>query len=270
MHRMKKEYGKIVQCLKAHSLSCVALKPTALVPIEKLTYLCELMKNENYKQIDLDKIFKNPEIAKIAEPFSELSKLAIDAGTRILIDAEQSNLQPGVDILSLYLMKTFNSREKSTIYNTYQLYLKDSHKRLNVHKLWLEKKNCRFAAKLVRGAYLSYEIMAKYKSHPNYVICDTKKEVDQSYNSAVEALISNGESSLIVATHNLDSLKLLTSLVKKGNNDVEYAFLMGFGDKTTAFAKELRCLEYVPYGPSDVKVPYLLRRLEENITIYSN
>ena len=104
----------------------------------------------------------------------------MEIGTRILIDAEQSNLQPGVDLLAIYLMLNFNKDAKAFIYNTYQLYLQDRVRlRLKIHKIGWKLKNAQFAAKLVRGAYLSYESTVKYLTHPNYVVCSSKERTDE-------------------------------------------------------------------------------------------
>lgn len=272
---MESEYHKILACLKNHRLSCVALKPTALISVEKILYLSELMKNENYGDVDLGKLLNNSELEKIAEPFLSLSKKAAEIGSKILIDAEQSNLQPGVDLLALYLMKNFNLNSRALIYNTYQLYLKDSPLRLNEHKKWLSTNHAQFAAKIVRGAYLTYEKNNQEQVHPNYRICYSKCEVDQNYNKLLRELVLSGDSALVVATHNIKSLEILKTVVNhnqsiKNRNSIEYAFLMGFGDKIEELAKGLRCLEYVPYGPTEVKIPYLIRRLEENISIFMN
>lgn len=269
---MKNEYLKILASLKNHPASCVALKPTALISSEKILYLSELMKFHSYCDVNLDKIIEASEIEKIAEPFLNLSQKATELGNRILIDAEQSNLQPGVDLLAIYLMKIFNNSSKAYIYNTYQLYLKDSPLRLKVHKKWLENQNSLFAAKLVRGAYLSYESDLKQLTHPNYVICSSKKEVDSNFNLTVQELITEGRSNIIVATHNKESFEMVQSLLINDYNfdRVEFAYLMGFGDKISGRDPKLRCLEYVPYGPSDVKIPYLLRRLEENLSVFGN
>lgn len=271
---MESEYHKILGCLKNHKLSCVALKPTALIPVEKILYLSELMKREIYPEIDLDNLLKNSELDKIAEPFSKLSKKAVEIGTKILIDAEQSDLQPGVDLLALFLMRKFNQNAKAHIYNTYQLYLKDGPLRLQKHKKWISSQNACFAAKIVRGAYLTHELKVQETVHPNYKICSSKREVDRNYNTALRELVLDNSSSVVVATHNLDSLKLLKSALSEQNsnrsNNIEYAFLMGFGEKIEGLAKGMRCLEYVPYGPSEVKIPYLLRRLEENVNIFTN
>ena len=78
-------------------------------------------------------------------------------------------------MLAIYLMLNFNKDVKAFIYNTYQLYLQDSPLRFKDSQNWLEAKNAQFAAKLVRGAYLSYESTCKISTHPNYVVCSSKE-----------------------------------------------------------------------------------------------
>ena len=50
---MESEYHKILACLKNHPTSCVALKPTALIPVKEILKLSELLRNENYNSINL-------------------------------------------------------------------------------------------------------------------------------------------------------------------------------------------------------------------------
>ena len=271
---MEEEYVKILNCLKKYSNSCLALKPTALISEEHILELSKIM-NEKlyYENIDFDKILDATNISEISKPFLKLSEDAETSGVRILIDAEQSNLQPGVDLLALFLMKKFNSKSKKPlIYNTYQMYLKDSPIRLFAHKSWLERKNSKFAAKIVRGAYLSYESNVQKTVHPNYAICSSKDQVDVNYNDAITELYRDGNPSIIVATHNLESIKVLRNIAfnSRSSLSAEHAYLMGFGDKVKNISSGLKQLEYVPYGPSDVKIPYLIRRLEENLNIFSN
>lgn len=218
--------------------------------------------------MNFDMLFELTEIKKIAEPLIKLSEKAAEIGSRILIDAEQSNLQPGVDLIALYLMKRFNKNHSSTIYNTYQLYLKNSPLRLDVHKDWLRSNNASFGAKLVRGAYLNYEIYHQTSSHIDYRLCSSKEQVDRNFNETVHKLICESQSDLIIATHNNESLLKLNSSIIDAQfpEKIEYAYLMGFREKVASHVLNLKWLEYIPYGPSDVKIPYLLRRLEENIS----
>jgi proline dehydrogenase len=47
---------------------------------------------------------------------------------RLLIDAEQSYLQPAIDLFAIELQRQFNSQQP-VVYNTYQAYRKDGHQR---------------------------------------------------------------------------------------------------------------------------------------------
>lgn len=269
---MQGEYFKILEALKEHPKSCVALKPTSLIDPQKIAALSQAVANTEYSSIDFDKIIKSNNVKNIASPFIKLTEEAVSNGTRILIDAEQSNLQPGVDILAIYLMSKFNKKNKSHIYNTYQLYLKDSPKRLFTHKTWLQDRDARMAAKLVRGAYLSYEKNVQNDVHINYKICTSKNEVDHNYNDTATILVSEDKSDLVVASHNLESIRKVRNILqsKEIKSKIEFGYLMGFGDRIREVVENSGgFLEYVPYGPVEVKIPYLLRRLEENIDVFS-
>lgn len=268
---MQEEYNKIVQCLEKHKHSCVALKPTALIPSEQILQLSSFHNDVIYgNKIDFSPILKKSNIEVIAQPFIELTQRAIKAKTRILIDAEQSLLQPGVDLLALFLMQKFN-RDSVYVYNTYQLYLNDCLMRISAHKQWVQSKGSQFAAKLVRGAYLSHDRKFQKECHQNYRLCTDKNEVDANFNAAVLNLTRENDSSLVIATHNAESITLLKGIIESKNfRNIELAYLMGFGDEKLGNSLNIRCLEYVPYGPSEVKIPYLLRRLEENLSIFQN
>ncbi len=270
---MEKEYYKILDVLKDHPKSCVALKPTSLIDPAEILELSQKVCNLNYENINLTQIIDCCNVERIANPFMRLTEKAIADGTRILIDAEQSNLQPGVDILACYLMSKFNHPNKSHIYNTYQLYLKDSPKRLFAHKLWLEQRSSKMAAKIVRGAYLSYEAPMQSQVHPNYRLCTSKNEVDKNYNDTVSILVGEDRSDLVVASHNVASILNVRNILEAKtilDSNIEFGYLMGFGDRIRSVLDgSYKFLEYVPYGPVEVKIPYLLRRLEENISIFS-
>ena len=270
---MEKEYYKILDVLKEHPKSCVALKPTSLIDPNDILELSQKVSKLSYDKIDIDAIIESSNIEKIASPFLKLTECAIGNGTRILIDAEQSNLQPGVDILACYLMLKFNRCNKSNIYNTYQLYLKDSPKRLFAHKVWLEGNSSKMAAKIVRGAYLSYEAPIQKHVHINYQLCGSKSDVDKNYNDTASILVEEDKTDLVVATHNINSILNVKTIIESKQSiqsNIEFGYLMGFGDRIrSVLAGSYKFLEYVPYGPVEVKIPYLLRRLEENISIFS-
>ena len=74
----------------------------------------------------------------------------------MFIDAEHSHLQPAVRVLVIYLMKKFN-RNKSTIANTYQCYLKRSMIDIKEDLALAAQESFKLGLKIVRGAYLEFE-----------------------------------------------------------------------------------------------------------------
>jgi proline dehydrogenase len=269
---MKAEYSKILPCLERHKGSCIALKPTSLISPEKIQKLGSNLKQDRYPEINLDKHLKSGEVEEVSLPLTELAEQATQRGVRLLIDAEQSELQPAVDLIALYLMKRFNNGTNTSplIYNTYQLYLQDSGLRLLCHQKWLQESGSELAAKMVRGAYLSHEIGRKADAHPNYQLCPNKAATDRNYDLNASRLAKEN-CSAIFATHNSRSVELLVQLVSNNQSSkCEFAYLMGFRPRIATLLRGHKTLEYVPYGPTNVKIPYLLRRLEENTDAFDN
>ncbi len=101
---------------------------------------------------------------------------------RIMIDAEQSYLQPTIDALTEELQREFNGK-KDMVYGTYQCYLKGAQERLASDLQRCEQENRYFAVKLVRGAYLEEErTRAELHGQPSPV-ADTKSETDATFDS---------------------------------------------------------------------------------------
>ena len=68
---------------------------------------------------------------------------------KLMIDAEHSYFQPAIDHLTLRLMKQYNVGGRAVIYNTYQAYLVNTHKRLCDDMERAQREGYRFACKLV-------------------------------------------------------------------------------------------------------------------------
>lgn len=68
----------------------------------------------------------------------------------------QTYFQPGIDHIVLNLQRKYN-RSFPVIFSTYQAYLKDSLSRLETDIRRARKEGFKFAAKLVRGAYMVAE-----------------------------------------------------------------------------------------------------------------
>jgi len=193
---------------------------------------------------------------------------------RVFIDAEESWFQDTIDRMAVDMMALYN-KEQAIVYNTYQLY---RHDRLQVLQSDYERARNQgyfLGAKLVRGAYMEKEArVARQQGYAN-PINPTKAATDALFNEALRFCVSHLEGLAICAgTHNEESCYLLLELMEKqglARNDerIYFAQLYGMSDNLSynlAYAG-YRVAKYVPYGPVEAVMPYLLRRAEENTAI---
>lgn len=95
-------------------------------------------------------------VKRMRERISELAQLAKSLNVRLMIDAEHTYFQPAIDNITINLAETFNT-DYPVIFSTYQMYLKDSRLRLFTDIDRAKRGKYKFAAKLVRGAYMVHE-----------------------------------------------------------------------------------------------------------------
>ncbi|KAI8810249.1 FAD-linked oxidoreductase-like protein, partial [Cladochytrium replicatum] len=207
-------------------------------------------------------------------------------GVKIMIDAEQSYFQAAIDDVALTLLQRFNpsladgQSGAPTVYNTYQMYLRDSYQRLVADVERAKRLNHAFGAKIVRGAYMVAErARAAELSYPD-PIHPNLEATHHAYNSAIDFLLSHVKEntehgsvspvSFVIASHNGKSVqhavKQLEQMPESARKHVAFAQLMGMQDGTTFRLAEngWKAYKYVPYGPIHVTIPYLLRRATEN------
>lgn len=236
-------------------------------------------------------IFPNRLLAKknAGSPFSDseqtewdASKARMEAICRaakendvpIFVDAEETWFQDAIDELVEEQMKLFNQK-KAIVYNTIQLYRKDRLAFLKSSFAKAEKNGYHLGVKLVRGAYMEKEReRASEQGYPS-PINDTKADTDRDYNAALKFCIDNHPNiDLIAGTHNEESTQYLVDLMaEKGlkNDDPQTVFsqLYGMSDNISFNLAALRynVVKYVPYGPIEDVMPYLIRRAEENTSV---
>ncbi|KAI9144378.1 FAD-linked oxidoreductase-like protein [Paraphysoderma sedebokerense] len=207
----------------------------------------------------------------------EVCELARNKKVKLMIDAEQTYFQDAIDYVALEMSKKYNKIEKKSknvkpmIYNTYQLYLKEGNSKMVNDYSRAEREGWAFAAKLVRGAYMiSERKRASTLSYPS-PINDTLADTHASYNSALSFLISrlpsNPTTSICVASHNKDSIILTAKLmsvngIKNDDERIVFGQLKGMYDLLSygLASKGYRGYKYIPYGPVEEVIPYLLRR----------
>jgi len=256
------------------SIDLTAGHPNIAYAVFKPTAFC---KKEVLKKMsssgDID-----PEILLEANSFRSyvdlLCKLAYDKNVPIMIDAEDFAFQKFIDNVVEDMMEKYN-KEKAIVYNTLQMYRTD---RLEFYAESLEKakrKNYFLGIKLVRGAYMERErLRAQSYDYPS-PIWPNKEETDIAFDKAQEFSIRNIDHiSLFSGTHNEHSCIYLAELMKQHNlpnNDprVYFSQLYGMSDQISFnLAKQgYNVAKYIPYGPVNKVLPYLLRRAEENSSI---
>jgi proline dehydrogenase len=205
---------------------------------------------------------------------NDICKLCHEADVRVFVDAEESWFQETIDNLAYEMMELYN-KEKAIVYNTYQLY---RHDRLDALVRDYENavaKDYILGAKPVRGAYMEKERKrAEEQGYPS-PINPTKEASDKLYNDGIRFCIEHIDRiSLCAGTHNEDSSYLLMELMdEKGiaPNDerVYFAQLYGMSDNLSYNLAHAgyNVAKYVPYGPVESVMPYLLRRANENTAI---
>ena len=81
-------------------------------------------------------------------------------------------LQVAIDAFTIDMMRRYN-RNRPIVFNTYQCYLKETPKKLADHIRLSEEEGWQFAAKLVRGAYMTLERDRAEKGNYECPIHDT-------------------------------------------------------------------------------------------------
>lgn len=211
---------------------------------------------------------------KVRERMFRICEDAAEKGIGVLIDAEESWIQDPVDRLTTEMMEIFN-KDKAIVFNTIQLY---RHDRLNFLKMSYQiaqQQDFILGVKLVRGAYMEKErARALEMGYPSPIQPD-KEATDRDYNAAIEFCVEHLDKiSTIIASHNEASNMLAAKLLdEKGwrhdHPHVHFSQLYGMSDNITFnLAKAGYAVsKYLPFGPINDVIPYLMRRAQENTSI---
>jgi proline dehydrogenase len=106
-------------------------------------------------------------------------------------------------------------------------------------------------------------------------IQNTKEDSDKDYNLALAFCVRNLERmGLCAGTHNEHSSNFLVELmnnhsIDKNDNRIFFSQLLGMSDHIS-FNLSLagyNVAKYVPYGPIEEVLPYLIRRAQENTSV---
>ena len=211
---------------------------------------------------------------RVTARVSAICMSARENGQPVFIDAEESWIQAAIDGLAEVNMQACN-REKTIVYNTFQLYRNDRLDFLKKSIAHAKTNGYYLGAKLVRGAYMEKEReRAKKLNYPS-PIHNTKEETDRDYDAAVLLCVENIDMvSLCAGTHNEDSSMKLVKLMMDKNilpsdHHVYFSQLLGMSDHISynLSLNGYNVAKYVPYGPVKEVLPYLIRRAQENTSV---
>jgi proline dehydrogenase len=214
------------------------------------------------------------EFERIEHRVDRICKAAHDAGTPVFIDAEESWIQKAIDDLANKMMARYNI-QKPIVYNTFQMYCKDKLAYLKHSFNIAQQNNYYLGAKLVRGAYMEKErARAIEKKYPS-PIHDKKEDTDSDYDAALLFCVENIDRIAICAgTHNEKSSMNLVQLMKdksipETNKHIFFSQLLGMSDHISYNLADAgyNVAKYVPYGPVNEVLPYLIRRAQENTSV---
>ncbi|RSK42482.1 proline dehydrogenase family protein [Hymenobacter perfusus] len=195
-------------------------------------------------------------------------------GVRVFVDAEESWFQDTIDQLAYEMMQRYN-RESAIVWNTYQLYRHDRLDALKKAQAAAVAGGYYLGGKLVRGAYMEKEGRVAAQQGRENPINPTKTATDDLYNEALRYCVQHADRiSICAGTHNEASSLLLTELMQEnglrpGDPRIWFAQLYGMSDNLSYNLANAgyNTAKYVPYGPVEAVMPYLLRRADENTAI---
>jgi proline dehydrogenase len=203
-----------------------------------------------------------------------ISQLAAEKNIGLMIDAEESWIQEPIDYIAESLMKKYN-KEKVIVYNTIQLYRQDRLVFLKNSFNLARENNYILGMKLVRGAYMEKENKRADKLSYTTPIHLSKEATDHDFNEAVAFCLTNNKFiSTIIASHNessnlLATTKLIDLSIPPNHPHVHFSQLYGMSDNLTFNLSDagFNVSKYLPFGPIEEVIPYLMRRAEENSSI---
>jgi proline dehydrogenase len=211
---------------------------------------------------------------RVRERMYAICEAAAEKNIGVLVDAEESWIQDPIDRLTMEMMAVFN-KQKAVVFNTIQLYRHDRLHFLRISHQIAEAQGFVLGLKLVRGAYMEKERAVALEKNKQSPIQISKEATDADYDEAVRFCMDHIHSTaVIIASHNEQSnllgAKLLDEMLLPHNHPhVHFSQLYGMSDTITFnLAKEgFNVSKYLPFGPIQDVIPYLMRRAQENTSV---
>ena len=210
-------------------------------------------------------------VKRLRGRIAQIAKKAKELDTRIMIDAEQTYMQPAIDYMTLELMREHNT-DMAYIYNTYQCYLKQTPNNVTLDARDALQRGYKLGVKLVRGAYMEEERARAVKLNYQSPVQDTKTDTDTAYHAMVDVmleLVSRDSCSMLAGSHNPDTVHYLMGKMRDmdiGPSKVYFGQLYGLCDPTSFLLSShgYTVIKAIAWGPVQQVLPFLARRAQEN------
>ncbi len=230
-----------------------------------------IRKGENFREFTPS---ESAGISAIIERIDRICAAAARHQTRLFIDAEETWIQTAIDQWTFDMMCKYN-QTNCIVYNTIQMYRHDRLAYLHAEYERAKQANIKYGVKLVRGAYMEKERARALEMGYSSPIQSNKAATDQDYDAALTFLVAHKDIfSVCAGTHNEQSSLFLANLLAKEQivaNDPQFYFaqLLGMSDHISYNLSDAgyQVAKYVPFGPVQEVLPYLLRRSDENTSV---
>ncbi len=277
--RETEEFIKVIEFAgKQPNAPFISIKVTGLVSSILLNKLnISNPGNGNYpesiwQKIDALESSEKTNWDKLIRRVDLICKAAEINGIGVMIDAEESWIQDPIDLIADLMMEKYN-KSKFTVFNTIQLYRSDRLSFLKSSIAEAQQLNYKPAYKLVRGAYMEKERKRALALNYPSPIQINKSQTDEAYNEAINYCYSiESPVCIVIASHNEESTIIAANHGQVNSNknvEIHFSQLYGMSDNLTfnLAAKGFKVSKYLPFGPVEEVIPYLMRRAQENSSI---
>ena len=211
---------------------------------------------------------------KVINRFDLVCSKAFKDNIKILIDAEEVEVQNAIDDLAIRMMRKYNV-DTPIVYNTVQMYRKDRLAYLDEMISNKSNNDVIFGLKLVRGAYMEKERNLASSMNIESPICESKQDTDNNFNSGLDFVFKNLKRiSFVCASHNEDSIFKVMEMMKTyklntNDNNIWFGQLYGMSDNISfnLASNNYNTFKILPFGSVKNLMPYLIRRAEENTSV---
>lgn len=165
-----------------------------------------------------------------------------------------------------------NHGDQVIIMNGYQCYAKRMATVIPMEVAASKALNYNLGVKLIRGAYMNEERNLAAEQGCESPIWEDIESTHKCYNYCMQYVIENmkKEDMVFVASHNVETCDIAKRLAtERGFKDLErvrFGQLRGFSDQVTGqlAGEGFTVYKYLPFGPTEEVMPYLVRRGQES------